>query len=105
MWGSWNEWKLIAKQCCGIKWLTYLCMLWLQISKQSELIKKLQDTLSQCHYDLDMTRRRGEDDVSGRVHCQGLRKLSSSLSCLWYCCVYLCLQYSKDWLLDRSKWI
>ena len=24
--------------------------------------------------------------------------------CLWYCRVYLCLLYSKDWLLDRSKW-
>ena len=23
--------------------------------------------------------------------------------CLWYC-VYLCLLYSKGWLLDRSKW-
>ena len=24
--------------------------------------------------------------------------------CLWYCRVYLCMQYSTDWLLDRSKW-
>ena len=37
--------------------------------------------------------------------------LSRSLSlnradniCLWYCRVYLCLYYRKDWLLDRSKW-
>ena len=30
-----------------------------------------------------MTRRRGEDDVSGRVNCQGLRKLSLSLSEGW----------------------
>lgn len=39
----------------------FQCM---QISKQSELIKKLQDNLTQCHYDLDMTRKRAEGDVS-----------------------------------------
>ena len=28
-----------------------------------ETIKKLQDALTQCHYDLDDTRKRAEDDV------------------------------------------
>ena len=34
-----------------------------EVGKQVETIKKLQDALTQCHYDLDETRKRAEDDV------------------------------------------
>ena len=42
--------------------LINICLL-LQVSKSSELLKKLQETLAQCHYDLDETRKRAEEDV------------------------------------------
>lgn len=35
-----------------------------EIQKQTETIKKLQDALTQCHYDLDETRKKAEEDVS-----------------------------------------
>jgi len=35
-----------------------------EVSKQTETIKKLQDALTQCHYDLDETRKKAEQDVS-----------------------------------------
>ncbi|KAK0062771.1 myosin-9-like isoform X1 [Biomphalaria pfeifferi] len=34
-----------------------------EIAKQSELIKKLQNTLTQCHQDLDELRRRADEDM------------------------------------------
>ena len=34
-------------------------------AKQTETIKKLQDALTQCHYDLDESRKKAEEDVSG----------------------------------------
>ena len=33
-------------------------------TRQSETIKKLQDALTQCHYDLDESRKKAEDDVN-----------------------------------------
>lgn len=35
-----------------------------EVQKQTETIKKLQDALTQCHYDLDETRKKAEEDVS-----------------------------------------
>jgi hypothetical protein len=35
-----------------------------EVGKQTETIKKLQDALTQCHYDLDETRKKAEEDVS-----------------------------------------
>ena len=44
-------------------------ILLLQVSKSSELLKKLQETLAQCHYDLDETRKRAEEDVRLYIFC------------------------------------
>ena len=41
-----------------------------ETGKQVETIKKLQDALTQCHYDLDDTRKKAEDDV--RILLMGL---------------------------------